>query len=254
VTLQLHHSGGMEVYWLEQSEADVPESNEWLGPSELRDLQTLRFPKRLMEWRLGRWTAKCAFAIFQGVPVQANALADIEIRAAPSGSPQVFVSDQPADATISISHRSGRAICAIAGAGIKLGCDLELIEPHSQAFIEDYLTHEEQILVAQTSAEDHDRLVALLWSGKESALKAMRVGLRVDTRCITVQPGEAHLVGRWTPLITISTAAERFHGWWRQAQSWVQTVVANPAPKPPIQMRILSPNQQIRPNSQKRAG
>lgn len=226
----------MEVYWLEQSESDVPGTNEWLGTSELRRLDTFRFPKRRVEWRLGRWTAKCAFAFFQGLPAQLQTLANVEIRSAPSGSPAVFVLNQAADLTISISHRSGQAICSIARSGAKLGCDLEVIEPHSQAFIEDYLTRDEQLRVAQASAEDRARLVTLLWSAKESALKAMQVGLRVDTRCLTVQTAEAGVVNRWTALSADSTAGDRFHGWWRQHNGWLQTLVAEPSPNWPIQL------------------
>jgi len=226
----------MEVYWLEQSEADVPGTNEWLGASELRRIDALRFPKRRMEWRLGRWTAKCAFAFFQGFPAHLQTLANVEVRSAPSGSPAVFVLNQPADVTISISHRSGRAICAVAGAGVKLGCDLEVIEPHSQAFIEDYLTEEEQVRVAQASAEDRTRLVTLLWSAKESVLKAMQVGLRVDTRCLTVRTAEAGLVNRWTALSAHSTEGDRFHGWWHQNNGWLQTLVAEPPPNRPTQL------------------
>src|ERR1051326_3844651 len=228
----------MDVYWVEQSEADVPETDEWLGPSELRRLDNLRFPKRHLEWRLGRWTAKCAVAIFQKIPLRPAPLANLEIRAAPSGAPEVFVANKPTDISVSISHRAGLAICAIACARVKLGCDLEVIEPHSQAFVEDYLTHEEQVRVAEASAEDRPRLVALLWSGKESTLKAMAVGLRVDTRCISVKPGEVRSLSRWTPLETQSTAGDRFHGWWRRADRWLQTMVADPSPHAPIQLPV----------------
>jgi 4'-phosphopantetheinyl transferase len=148
----------------------------------------------------------------------------------------VFVLNQAADVTISISHRSGRAICAVASAGVKLGCDLERIEPHTQAFIEDYLTEEEQVRVAQASSGDRARLVTLLWSAKESVLKAMQVGLRVDTRCLAVQTAEAGLANRWTACSAHSTAGDRFHGWWRQNHGWLQTVVAEPPPNRPIQL------------------
>ena len=228
----------MDVYWVEQSEVDVPESDEWLGPSELRRLDNLRFPKRHLEWRLGRWTAKCAVAVVQDLPLLPDSLANLEIRAAPSGAPEVFVADKRADITVSISHRAGLAICAIVCARVKLGCDLEVIEPHSQAFVEDYLTHDEQLRVTEASFDDRARLVALLWSGKESTLKAMEVGLRVDTRCITVKPDEIRSLGRWTPLQTQSTAGDTFHGWWRQAESWLKTVVADPSPHAPIQIRV----------------
>ena len=228
----------MDVYWVEQSEADVPEADEWLGSSELRCLDNLRFPKRHLEWRLGRWTAKCAVAIVEELPLLPDSLANLEIRAAPSGAPEVFVANKPADITVSISHRAGLAICAIACARVKLGCDLEVLEPHSQAFVEDYLTHEEQLRVTEASSDDRDRLVALLWSGKESTLKAMKVGLRIDTRCISVKPGEVRSLCRWTPLETQSTAGDKFHGWWRQANSCVQTLVAYPSPRAPIQLAV----------------
>ena len=228
----------MDVYWVEQSEADVPKTDEWLDPSELRVLDNLRFPKRHLEWRLGRWTAKCAVAIVQKIPLLPDSLANLEIRAAPSGAPEVFIANKPADITVSISHRDGLAICAMACSRVKLGCDLEVIEPHSQAFVEDYLTHEEQLRVTEASSEDRARLIALLWSGKESTLKAMEVGLRVDTRCISVKPSEVRSLSSWMTLETQSTAGDTFHGWWRQANSWLQTLVADPSPRAPIQLSV----------------
>ena len=235
----------MDVYWVEQSEADVPKTDEWLGPSELRVLDNLRFPKRHLEWRLGRWTAKCAVAIVQKIPLLPDSLANLEIRAAPSGAPEVFIANKPTDITVSISHRAGLAICAIVCARVKLGCDLEVIEPHSQAFVEDYLAHDEQLRVTEASFDDRARLIALLWSGKESTLKAMEVGLRVDTRCITVKPGEVRSLSGWTPLKTQSTAGDTFHGWWRQANSRMQTLVADPSPHAPIQLPVPTFGQDI---------
>lgn len=244
----------MRVYWLGQNEADVPATNDWLSPGELHHLDTLRFLKRRMEWRLGRWTAKASFVAFREFAADIDALANIEIRPAPSGAPSVFIANDAADVTISISHRSGRAICAIAGAGVKLGCDLELVEPHSQAFIEDYLTYEEQLQVANASTEDRDRLVALFWSAKESVLKAMQVGLRVDTRCVTVQADEHQLVGRWTSLRAHSTAGHGFQGWWRQTEGYLQTLVGDPVPDRPIQLHVPALHQQTTIDSRRASG
>ena len=50
----------MDVYWLEQVEGDVPPNDDWLSASEAACLARLRFAKRRADWRLGRWTAKCA--------------------------------------------------------------------------------------------------------------------------------------------------------------------------------------------------
>ena len=63
-----------------------------------------------------------------------------------------------------------------------LGCDLEVIEPRSEEFVADYFTTEEQKMVSQAPIADRSKLLALLWSAKESALKALREGLRFDTR------------------------------------------------------------------------
>ena len=52
----------MHVYWLEQTEANVPEDNTWLSPREVAFADRLRFAKRRADWRLGRWTAKRAGA------------------------------------------------------------------------------------------------------------------------------------------------------------------------------------------------
>lgn len=70
-----------------------------------------------------------------------------------------------------------------------LGCDLELIEPHSDALVADYFTADEQAMVARTLAADRSRGLDLLWSAKESALKGLRVGLRLDIRCVSVTLG-----------------------------------------------------------------
>ena len=145
-------------------------------------------PKRRADWRLGRWTAKRALSVYLDVPAHPHVFRKMEIRAAPSGAPEAFFDSQPAAVTISLSHRAGIAVCAVAMSGVKMGCDLEIVEPRSDAFVADYFTLEEQALIAHASAADRHRLLALLWSGKESALKALHEGLRLDTRSVVVIP------------------------------------------------------------------
>lgn len=77
----------MDVYWLEQTEADVPAENDWLNASEAVRLSGMRFAKRRADWRLGRWTAKRAVAVSLALPLDRSALAGIEIRQAPDGAP-----------------------------------------------------------------------------------------------------------------------------------------------------------------------
>ncbi|HVO82164.1 MAG TPA: 4'-phosphopantetheinyl transferase superfamily protein [Terriglobales bacterium] len=242
------------VYWLEQTEADVPAENDWLSLSEAARLNDMHIAKRRADWRLGRWTAKRALATYPKLSGHPPALADIEVRAEPSGAPEVFLANQPAAITISLSHRAGVAICAVAPPGVALGCDLEVIEPRSNAFLADYFTAEEQALVAQAAADDRPRLLALLWSGKESALKALRAGLRADTRCVVVCPvekrpandrqghadhpilsaGSAHQRNIWCPLNVRHTSGAIFHGWWQNTDTFLRTLVAAPPPAAPI--------------------
>jgi 4'-phosphopantetheinyl transferase len=223
------------VYWLEQTEAIVPAENDWLSARESVCLGGLRFAKRRTDWRLGRWTAKCAVASFLNLTADAQGLAQIEIRPASSGAPEVFVADEPAAVTVSISHSSGTAVCAVAMPGVELGCDQEVIEERSDAFVADYFTESEQALVARVCAAERSRLVTLLWSAKESALKALREGLRLDTRSVTVSPiNGAFNINGWSPLQVRCTDGRSFHGWWQQGHGIVRTLVAHPPPDSPI--------------------
>ena len=235
----------MNVYWLEQTDADVPAENQWLSPGEILSLGRMRFAKRRNDWRLGRWTAKRALAACLNLPCDLVALANIEIRAAASGAPEVFLLNQTSPVTISLSHRASTAMCAIALTGAGIGCDLEVIEPRSNAFIADYLTAREQALVEQTLDEERALLVTVLWSTKESALKALHVGLRLDTNCMDVSfidglpphtdqsqhdpplvpMGDIEPDG-WRPLQVRYSSEQVFCGWWRHENQMVRTFVS----------------------------
>ena len=229
----------MHVFWLEQSLVDVPEANDWLSLDEIDFLDGLRFTPRRVHWRLGRWTAKCACASFFGFPCFPHTLAKIEIRPEASGAPELFFEREPAPIPISLSHRNGRAFCAVAPTASALGCDLESIEDRSDAFVADYFTNGEQTLVQRQPSADRALLLALLWSGKESALKALRAGLRLDTRSVIVNLPEVsfHRSG-WSPFQVRHTAGQVFPGWWQVSGKMVRTLVASPPPPAPTALRV----------------
>lgn len=234
----------MDVYWLEQKESDVPaenHENQWLSAGETRYLTAMRFPKRRTDWRLGRWTAKRALAARLHLPADLPALANIEIRTAPSGAPEAFLLNllKPrAPVTISLSHSAGAAICAVALSATSLGCDLEMVEPRIATFAADYFTANEQTLVEQTCVQERPLLVTLLWSAKESALKALNTGLRLDTNSVEVSlrealPLQAAVPDDWRPLHVRHSGGQIFSGWWRHANQMIRTVVsAEPLPAP----------------------
>jgi 4'-phosphopantetheinyl transferase len=253
----LHWGGLMEVYWLEQAESEIPAHDKWLSAKDAACLGGLRFAKRRADWRLGRWTAKRALAIYWNVSSDPQTLSKIEIRPATSGAPEVFLVDEPADVVISLSHSSGVAGCAIAKSGALLGFDLEIAECRSEAFVRDYFATEEQALIARADAADRSQLVTLLWSAKESALKALRTGLRLDTRSVIVSPltqvqDEDELghirelnpssrlpdaLNSLCPLHVRCDGGQVFQGWWQHTGSLLRTLVAAPRPVRPTLLR-----------------
>ena len=245
----------MTIHWFEQSMNDVPAEEAWLSVAESNHLRNLRFAKRRADWLLGRWTAKNAVATSLGLSVDCSSLAKIEIRPALSGAPQVFFKNEPALISISLSHRNGVALCALAAHGVLLGCDLEAVEPHSDGFAADYFSPEEQVLVRETLPSDRERMLSLLWSSKESALKASGEGLRVDTREIVVSVPDVfeqqnqdagsrsewrsrciRKLSRdnsWHPLQVRAASGQALHGWWSQTAELIRTILAVPPPDPP---------------------
>ena len=239
----------MEVSWLEQSLADVPNNDTWLSVAERLRCEAFRVPKRRADWRLGRWTAKRAVAAYLTVPCQPGLLARIEVRAAVSGAPEAFLDGNPAKVSISITHCGGIGACAIAPSKMTIGCDLELIELRSDAFLRDYFTASEQLLVMRGSASERIVTSTLLWSAKESALKALKAGLRFDTRSVEVSLGESshavamdilkdtecgslsiasRHVGDWRRLVVSHANSQFFRGWWVSSGNLVRTIVTVP--------------------------
>lgn len=129
-------------------------------------------------------------------------------------------------------------MCALALSGVDLGCDLEIVEPRSDAFLSDYFTAKEQAMVSRAPTIDRDQILALLWSGKESTLKALRTGLRVDTRCVIVSPHPSIALNGWSPLQVRYTDGRVFHGWWQRTENILRTLVADPTPDSPTPIRV----------------
>lgn len=254
------HRIAMEICWLQQTSAEVPAHDDWLCANELLRLRDMRFTKRRADWRLGRWTAKCAVALYLGRSIATGFLSGIEIRQSLSGAPQVVLRNNPTVPSISLSHRAGTAMCAVGAPGIALGCDLETIELRGDVFLEDYFTLEEQRFVSRAPAADRAALVALFWSAKESALKALLQGLRLDTRSLNVNivngersskdnlpssPGmiphdsqtsvRAYRQEVWCGLrVHYANGDGKLYGWWKRTENLVWTLVAESPLLPPV--------------------
>ncbi len=183
-----------------------------------------------MDWRIGRWTAKNAVLASLGVSAP-GALDEVEIIAAPDGAPEAFVTGRSAPLALSLSHRDGAAVCAVAPSGTAIGCDIEAVEVRSEAFVADWFTEEERAAVEASPLSWRSLVTTLVWSGKESTLKALREGLRLDTRDVVVRfavsPGR--LGRQWERFTVVGPGGCRFAGRWRRHLGHVFTVVV-PAP------------------------
>jgi len=106
--------------------------------------------------------------------------------------------------------------------------DLEAVEPRSDAFVRDYFTRSE---IAAVAAGERNLLANLIWSAKESALKALGVGLTLDTREVEVElaPGS----GTGWRAFQVHGAAE-WGGWWRSDGAHILTLVGASGGEPQL--------------------
>jgi 4'-phosphopantetheinyl transferase len=213
-------TNAVQLRWLEQTQADVPFGDEWLTEAERCKMRSFRIEKRRNDWRLGRWTAKRAVAAYLRWPIED--VPQIEIRAEPSGAPAVIIPHQQAPPAISISHCDHVALCVVGPPGAAFGCDLERVEARNASFAETFFTAPEQEKLQGLHGDELAVLETLIWSAKESYLKATRQGLRRDTREVEVEIAEdvkSEIVcqsAEWQPL-TVHAGTLSAQGFWLSA-------------------------------------
>jgi len=229
------------MHWLARGEGELPPDDAWLAPAEAARLARMRFTKRRTEYRLRRWAGKQAVAAVAGVSPDLDRLAGIEVLNAPTGAPYVLVDGEPIGVDVSLTDRAGWAVCLVGAPSERpgrVGVDLEIVEPRSARFVQDFLTAAESDYVRSMPVEA-DRHVAanLLWSAKESALKVLRTGLRADTRSVQVTVDEVRRADGWAALEVAVVDGRRFPGWWRRDGVFVLTVAYDAPAEPP---RVLA--------------
>lgn len=228
------------IYWLLQTSNGAPDE-QWvsapenlLSAEEYQKFAALKTAKRRQDWLLGRWTAKSLLhsVICQHYGVKLP-LDKLNILTGPEGAPVVSVEGYP-PFSLSISHSNGRSFCALIERGAwPIGADIERMESRSEAFVTDYFTSEEVDQINRSPSHIHDMMVTAIWSAKEASLKALRVGLRADTRAVSCLIRSAtNPPLAWQPL-GIVLDEERLKGmviplvgWWRVESGFVLTLVS----------------------------
>lgn len=197
----------------------------------------LKSVKRRQDWLLGRWTAKHLLQeAVQQESEQTVPFAAMSILAGADGAPNVHFSSQfaiyNAHLTVSISHSHNTAFCAVVQRpNWSLGADLEWIEARPPGFAAQYFTKNEQALLKQVPVHLTDLQVTALWSAKEAALKAVRQGLRFDTRYVECRFAVVKEAPQeWVPFqITwdhqvADKSLPQLQGWWKAAGDYVLTL------------------------------
>lgn len=229
---------GKRVYWLFQKKVDEPANDDWLSLREKVFLQKMKFPKRSEEWRLGRWTAKrLIYSYLKIIDGRYSQLSDLEVLPAEDGSPVVLEHKESSALKISISHRANAALCVLSSGDIDLGCDLEIVEERSDAFVSDYFTFEEKLRVIMAADEDKPLLANLIWSAKESVLKTIRQGLKSDTRSVLIDLDDLKLTEGWNRIgAKLSRFDKEYHGWWLYKEKYILTIFSSESTEAPIEL------------------
>jgi 4'-phosphopantetheinyl transferase len=198
---------------------------EWLTDKESQILNNLRFVQRRRTWLIGRMAAKTLIARELGVGP-----AEITVANDPSGAPYAEMAGTGRiDRALSISHRADWGLAGLGDRGVAaLGVDIETVEPRTDDFIGDFFTPDE-VAAVHRAGDDRDIVIARTWSAKESALKALGVGLRMDTRAIHVgEAAQGDLLG-WFPIEIATSGDVAFGGpvqaYWRKGPGYVLTAV-----------------------------
>jgi len=169
----------------------------YLGRQEREYLDTLRFEKRRSEWFAGQ-----------------------------VGAPYLLIDgDSHPNNKISLSHSNGYVFCAFSNEYDHLGVDLERVEKRPQDFMQDFFTPDELDHISRLPSESHPLIATLIWSAKEAVLKALSLGLKVDTRKVNIQV-ESSIPSDlgWNSLrFTTNLIKETMPLYWRRENEFVLT-------------------------------
>ncbi|MEN4013468.1 MAG: 4'-phosphopantetheinyl transferase superfamily protein [Bellilinea sp.] len=233
MTLGIESGRAVQIFW-GMSEAVpllehlTPSSFSWLSNVEIQRVNEFRYPKRRLEWLRGRWVAK-QLLLRSDPQFEGCQPSQITVVNAPQGAPQVWVAGESAEGSLSISHSRDKVAAAWSPFNLAaVGVDVEWIEPRHPAFLEDFFTETEKLTVLATPAEHQALQVTLLWSAKEAALKALGLGLRVDSRLVEIVSPYRAPIGDWQDLLFSSALLKNqaLVGRWKKCGSHICCLTA----------------------------
>lgn len=152
---------------------------------------------------------------------------DIELRKDDLGKPYIASSDDSTlpHLSLSLSHAGEWVAGALIDKG-EIGIDIETVRKFSPEVLKNFLTERERIWLDNLPQEDFDTFSTLIWSFKESYLKALGIGLRAHPNKVEVL---SHKKGIFTLQSSLSTlTSELWYNIDTENNYVVTQVVINP--------------------------
>lgn len=198
----------------------------FLSVEETARFEKMRFHKRRMDWLHGRVAAKKLLK--RAIPELESCSYDgITIANQPEGAPFAKVDGKNFPAAISISHRDDIAAAAVSlDEDVAVGIDLEWIEDHPHSFYTDFFTPGELNLLESNFVAPRGWIGSFIWSAKEAVLKALKMGLRLDTRSVEILTVDRMMHDGWGyfSLRVANESTEDLHSFWRQEKNYLVTL------------------------------
>lgn len=230
------------IHWLVQTKDAHPDLHRGVPPAGLLSeeetavFNNFKFPKKRQDWLLGRWTVKQLLQQVilqeydQAVPLEAMSVLAGE-DGAPAAHFEAPYAKLSAQISISISHAHETAFCAaINKPDWPLGADLEWIEARPARFAAEYFTDNEQAFLKKMPSALREMQITALWSAKEAALKAVRQGLRFNTRHVECRFNVLeNSPQEWAPFDIVwnrpsGSLLPALQGWWNATADYVLTL------------------------------
>lgn len=175
---RVHEAGGpstVQVLTKTYAEEHVEMWRSWLSMEERRCLQSFGSEKRRREFTLGRAAAR--------------QLVGQHLDLAPSEVPLVVADDGAVDVVgrdlhLSIAHSGPHAVATLAPHPV--GVDLEAVVERDHSLIRFLLHPDERDRVMRLFPYDTAPTIVLLWTLKESVLKARRSGFRLSPKKLRI--------------------------------------------------------------------
>jgi len=156
---------------------EVKAVHEFLNEGEREIYWGFKTRKRQLEWLAGRVAIKSLYSRVNNLNVSS---AELIVERETSGLPYLVERGERASGRISISHNAGWVAVCQSDSELRIGIDLEEIRSRDPAFLTDYFSQAEQEQIMNGGIHTLDFRTNLIWSAKESVLKAISTGLGTD--------------------------------------------------------------------------